>query len=158
MQSKTLFCIALLCCCWLVLVAFAIDSDPSARRQQTKRIRTTLQACKNDFRSLCFNTEPPLAEGGVAPRSRSFPFQCLRRNVELITDSVCQAWVTAEAACREATFEAGKCRTNMDPRLCFASVNATDLPKECTQTEFFKAQAFPRRRLLNTLPKSQKSQ
>ena len=78
--------------------------------------------------------------------TRLSPNECLQNNVESIESDVCKTWVNAEKKCTEAAKATDKCPKNMDVRRCFAKILSTDLPDDCTSTDFYKAITSVRKR------------
>lgn len=107
-------------------------------------IRSTLHACRQDFRRLCIKRRNQ--EGAVEPVTRLSPNECLQKNVESIESDVCKTWVNAEKKCTEAAKGTKTCTKNMDIRRCFAKLPSADLPDDCTSTDFYKAITSVRKR------------
>ncbi|CUG94353.1 Hypothetical protein, putative [Bodo saltans] len=138
----------------VVVVAFlvaAVTGEDGAPAVSVKRIgtnsrvrpiRTTLQACRADFRKLCLKRGENT--GAVAPVSRNSPNECLQNQIENIASEVCKTWVSAEQSCTSALKSNTKCPKNSDIRRCFGKVSATELPDTCTSTEFYKSFAAVR--------------
>lgn len=120
----------------LVISAFCVDTE----NRRIRRFRTTLHACMREFRTLCYRTaERPQQEAGVVtPRSRNFPFQCLSKNIDMIEGLTCKTWVESESACRAAIVGPGKCKDNVETRVCLSRISESDLPANCTDSVFYK--------------------
>jgi hypothetical protein len=130
----------------VALVVASVNSENSTPEVAVQRIgsnarvrpvRSTLQACRKDFRRLCLKRgENP--SGAVVPVSRNSPNECLQNQIENIENEICKTWVTAEQACTSALKNNDSCKKS-DIRRCFAKVSASDLPDTCTSSDFYKS-------------------
>jgi hypothetical protein len=110
------------------------------KNSRARPMRSTLQACRQDYRKLCIKRANQ--EGAVAPVTRLSPNECLQEKVEEIENDVCKTWVKAEKVCMNAAKATEKCNKNMDIRRCFHKIPGDDLPIECTSTDFYKSIAI----------------
>lgn len=106
-------------------------------------IRSTLQACRQDFRRLCARKVP--AEGTVAPKSRVQPIDCLNEKASQVENEVCKVWLNAEQTCKKSAESLNVCSPKMEIRRCFAQIKTEDLSTECTDTDFYKSLTLYRR-------------
>lgn len=107
-------------------------------------LKSTLQACRKDFRRLCLR-QPPSA-GQVSPVTRRGPINCLQDKIAEIEDDTCKTWVNAEKVCKEAARTNGKCTKTMDLRRCLTQATPQELGKECSESAFYKALSSKRQR------------
>ena len=93
-----------------------------------RKPRSALQACRRDVAELCSKRKDAL--------------KCLENNSEKIVDATCSEWIAARKVCLAAISSAATCKTPKAPILCFRSVLESELPEDCTKTDFYKAMAL----------------
>lgn len=145
------FCVAVALFVALVAITAAGEDTPVSHVKRigtnanSREIRSTLNACRKDFRALCLK-RGTRNDGAVTPVSRTSPNECLQERISEIQSDICKTWVKAEQSCTTALRSNEKCSKNSDIRRCIGKVPAAELPEDCTSTEFYKSFVAMRRR------------
>ena len=103
-----------------------VDGDlPADAARKGRAPRSLLQACRKEINKVC-------------PEKKAI-VKCLSTKVAQIEDPTCKTWVTARDVCTKAASANSKCNKKDSPRQCLRKVNASELPEECTKSEFYKS-------------------
>lgn len=87
--------------------------------------RSLLQACRKEIARVC-------------PEKKAI-VKCLSQKVAEINDEECKTWINARDVCTKAASKNAKCTAKDSPRQCLRKVPTTELPEECTSSDFYKS-------------------
>lgn len=101
------------------------DASVGGGDKKVRAPRSLLQACRKEINKVC-------------PEKKAI-VKCLSTKVDQIEDAECKTWVVARDVCTKAASKSAKCTTKDSPRQCLRKVSASDLPEECTKSDFYKS-------------------
>ena len=120
----------------MILVVLLLVCELSLAQEgttQPRKPRSLVQACRKEVRSLC-------------PGSMKSLNACMQQKVSQISDETCKTWVQASAACDGAVSGNAKCGEKETPRQCLRKLQKSDLPEECTSTDYYQSIRMTARR------------